>query len=129
MNTQKIKILIVDDEQLFRQTLAERLNQRGFAAREASGGRECLKLMEDEPFDVVLLDLKMTELSGLEVLEQIKKRWPEAEVIMLTGHASPDTGIQVLRLGALDYLLKPAPIEELERKIHQAVEKQACRTG
>lgn len=125
----KIKILIVDDEELFRQTLAERLKNRGFDAHEACGGKECLKLMEDEHFDVVLLDLKMAEVSGLEVLKLIKERWPDAEVIMLTGHASPDTGIQVLRLGALDYLLKPAPIDELERKIHQAVEKKADHAG
>lgn len=123
-----IKILLIDDEEVFLNTLLERLTSRGFEVQGVTSGEKGLDIMSGQSFDVVVLDFRMPNLSGLEVLQVIKKRWPETEVIMLTGHASAKAGIEGINLGAFDYLIKPAPVEELIRKIYQAVESRAVRT-
>jgi len=115
------KVLLVDDEEEFVSTLAERLALRGIQAGVATSGEEALRAMEAEPPEVVVLDLMMPGLSGLEVLQRIKRRRPQTQVILLTGHGSTRDGIEGMRLGALDYLMKPLKIEELLEKIHEAV--------
>jgi DNA-binding NtrC family response regulator len=119
----EIKVLVVDDEKDFATSLAERLKLRRFDCTIGHGGKEALELIEKkkpEAFDVVVLDLKMPDMSGLDVLAEIKKKYPAIQVIMLTGHGSITSGIQGMEAGAFDYLMKPFDINELERKIRQA---------
>ncbi len=123
---EKIKVLVVDDEKTFLETIVERLESRGFDVQGVASGKDCLDLMSMESFAVVVLDLKMATLSGLEVLKEIKKKWPTTQVVMLTGHASAETGIEGLSLGAFDYLIKPAQMEDLVRKIFQAAESRTA---
>ncbi|MFO7727596.1 MAG: response regulator [Desulfonatronovibrio sp.] len=121
----KIKVLVVDDEKIFLDTLTQRLQTRGFDVQGVTSGEDCLDIMSRQSFEAVVLDFKMPYLSGLEVLKEIRKNWPETPVIMLTGHASAEAGINGLKLGAFDYLIKPSPVEELVRKIYQAVESRS----
>lgn len=118
-------VLVVDDEQDFLETLTNRLKRRKIDTAAAKSGEEALELMEDTPFDVVILDIKMPGgMDGIETLREIRKRQPHAEIILLTGHASVETSIEGMKLGAFDYLLKPVNLEELLEKVYQAIEKQ-----
>ncbi|MDX2439846.1 MAG: response regulator [Desulfobacterales bacterium] len=118
-------VLIVDDEEDFLETITERLNKRQVDASGARSGEEALKLLKEKTFDVVILDIKMPGgMDGIEALREIKKIQPLAEVILLTGHASVETSIEGMKLGAFDYLLKPIKLEELLKKIAQAIEKK-----
>ncbi len=122
-----VRILVVDDEEDFLETLVNRLNRRGMSAQGALSGREALKMMEEKEFDVVVLDVRMPGMDGLEVLREVKNRWPFVEVILLTGHGSVESGIEGMRLGAFDYVMKPADLEVLLEKIHQAHERKTLR--
>ncbi|MDP3028747.1 MAG: response regulator [Deltaproteobacteria bacterium] len=122
-----IRVLLVDDEERFAQTLSKRLTERGLSVLTASRGMEALELMEDHVFDVVVLDVKMPGMTGVETLREIKKIQPLTEVILLTGHASVDSAIEGMRLGALEYLMKPCEIEELMARIEEAYAKRAMR--
>jgi DNA-binding NtrC family response regulator len=117
-------ILVVDDEIDFLETIVNRLRKRGMAAEGVDNGREAIRRIVETPFDVVLLDIKMPGgMDGIEVLRQIKEQRPETEVILLTGHASVETSLEGMELGAFDYLLKPMRFEELLKKIAAALEK------
>jgi DNA-binding response OmpR family regulator len=115
------RVLLVDDEQEFISTLAERLALRGIQASTASDGDEALRLIEADPPEVVVLDLMMPGIGGVEVLQRIKQSHPSVQVILLTGHGSTRDGIEGMRLGAFDYLMKPLSIEELIEKLRKAV--------
>lgn len=128
MNEKACRVLIVDDEQDFLETIVRRLERRGFEAYGALRGRDGLQILEDRKIDVVVLDIRMPEMDGLEILEIIKKRWPFVEVILLTGHGSLESSIKGLELGAYDYMLKPADITDLIRKIQEAYERKLLRT-
>jgi len=118
-------VLIVDDEEDFLETIIKRLNKRQVDASGARSGEEALELLKEKTFDVVILDIKMTGgMDGIEALREIKKIQPLAEVILLTGHASVETSIEGMRLGAFDYLLKPIKLDDLLKKIAQAIEKK-----
>jgi DNA-binding NtrC family response regulator len=120
------RILVVDDEVDFLETIVNRLKKRNLDAVAATTGEECLNLLKEQLFDVVLLDIKMPGgMDGIEVLREIKKIQPLTEVILLTGHASVETSIEGMKLGAFDYLLKPMKFEELLQKIGSAFEKKA----
>lgn len=121
------RVLVVDDEEDFLETLVNRLNRRGMPAKGALSGPEALQLMTEEHFDVVVLDVRMPGMDGMEVLKEIKDRWPFLEVIMLTGHGSVESGIEGMRLGAFDYVMKPADLEDLLEKIRQASERRTLR--
>jgi DNA-binding NtrC family response regulator len=110
-----LRVLIVDDEEELVSAIAERLNLRGFHARGVTTGAEALTYLADTPCDVVLLDVKMPGLGGLEVIEKIKKEQPNLEVILLTGHGSTQDAERGMELGAFDYLMKPVKIDELVR--------------
>jgi DNA-binding response OmpR family regulator len=114
-------VLLVDDEVEFISALAERLTFRGVRARTATNGEQALAAIEEDPPRVVLLDLMMPGMSGLEVLQQIRKGHPDVRVILLTGHGSTREGMEGMRLGAFDYLMKPLNIEELLAKLRNAV--------
>ena len=115
------KVLLVDDEEEFVTTLAERLQLRGIQVQTATDGESALRLVEDDPPQVVALDVLMPGIGGFEVLQQIKSRNPEIPVILLTGRGSTKDGIEGMRLGAFDYLMKPLDIDELINKMKEAV--------
>ena len=117
-------VLLVDDEREFVAILTQRLNKRNYSVTFAQSGKDALAhLEEDKDIEVVILDVKMPELDGIETLMLIKKKWPLVEVIMLTGHSTLDSAIGAIKIGAHDYLLKPVEMKQLVSKI----EKAACR--
>jgi DNA-binding response OmpR family regulator len=118
-------VLLVDDEVEFTSALAERLSFRGIRAQTAGDGEEALAMIERDPPQVVLLDLMMPGMSGVEVLQEIRRTHPEIKVILLTGHGSTREGMEGMRLGAFDYLMKPLSIEELMEKLRNAVEQKS----
>jgi len=118
---QNLRILLVDDEEEFVTTLAERLELRGLQARAATNGEDALQMIETDPPRVVILDVMMPGLGGLEVLKRIKARHPQISVILLTGRGSTKEGIEGMQLGAFDYLMKPINIEELIKKMQEAI--------
>jgi DNA-binding NtrC family response regulator len=117
------RVLLVDDEEEFVSALSERLMLRGIEVDTALNGEEALAIMVEKEFEVVILDVMMPGLSGLEVLKQIKTTHPNTQVILLTGHGATREGIEGMRLGAFDYLIKPVDIEEMLEKM-----KEAART-
>ena len=122
------RILIVDDEERFRLTLGKRLAERGLEVGATVGtGMEALQELRENAYDVVVLDVKMPGLDGIQTLEEIKKINPHIEVLLLTGHASVDAAVDGMRLGAYDYLMKPCEIEVLLDKITGAYEIKAGR--
>lgn len=121
------RVLIVDDEERFRATLQKMLAAQGLAVVAVGSGQEALAALEREPYDVVLLDLRMPGMSGIETLAQIKQARPETEVIILTGHASMDAALEIIKLGSYDYLLKPCPLEEVLLKIDAAYDRKVER--
>jgi DNA-binding NtrC family response regulator len=118
------KVLIVDDEEEFSKTLAERLRLKGFKVEIAANGKEALKKVEESTFDAVILDMIMPEMSGLETLKKLKVKKPEYQVILLTGHASVKDGIESMKYGAVDFLEKPADFDSLLEKIENAKSKR-----
>lgn len=119
----KINVLLVDDEVDFLTSSKRILARRGFSVHIAESGQKALEILSRNSFDVVILDVRMPGLSGVDLLEQIKAAYPAMAVIMLTGHATVDTAAQCMKKGAFDYLFKPHPPEDLVSKILLAVEK------
>ncbi|MDD4732247.1 MAG: response regulator [Desulfovibrio sp.] len=115
-----IRLLLVDDEAEFLQTLSKRLQRRGLTAELAHSGEAALDVLQRHPADVVVLDVKMPGMSGIETLRTLKREHPLTEVILLTGHADLDAAVQGMELGAFDYLMKPMDIDELLFKIQDA---------
>jgi len=115
----KISVLLVDDEYEFVTTLAERLSLRGMTVRAAVSGEEALRMIEAEQPQAVILDVRMPDINGLVVLQQIKTRYPRIRVFLLSAHGSTRDGIEGMRLGAVDYLIKPLNIDELISKLTQ----------
>lgn len=123
-----IRVLLVDDEERFRDTLSKLLTRHGFAVRAACGGEEAVALLREAPCDVIVLDVKMPGLSGQGALPLLREACPEAEVLVLTGHASVDIASAMIAGGAADYLLKPCPTDELEGAIRAVFDRrQATR--
>ncbi len=114
----------MDDEEDFRVTLVKRLQKRNQQVFGAESGQKALTLMEAMVFDVVVLDVKMPGMDGIETIREMKKKNPLTEVILLTGHASMESGIEGMKLGAFDYVMKPVNIDELLEKIRQAYERK-----
>jgi two-component system, OmpR family, response regulator len=117
-------ILIVDDEDDFRITLVKRLQKRQLNVFGAENGYKALDLMGKLIFDVVILDVKMPGMDGIETLQEIKKRHPLVEVILLTGHASIESGIEGMKLGAFDYVMKPVNIDDLLDMVRKAYDRK-----
>ena len=116
----KISVLLVDDEKDFVETLAERLQLRDFNVATALNGDDAIKLVEENDFDVIVLDVKMPGKDGVETLKEIKKIEQLSQVIMLTGHATVKTAIEGMKSGAFDYLMKPTDTNELIEMIENA---------
>ncbi len=115
------KILLVDDEADFAVTLAERLRLRGLTVETAFDGEQALEKIEQDLPRIVVLDVMMPGLGGMEVLQRVREDHPDLPVILLTGHGSTRDGIEGMRMGAFDYLMKPIKIEELVKKIEEAL--------
>lgn len=115
------KILLVDDEVDFASTLAERLRLRGLSVETAYEGEQALVMIERDLPQLVVLDIMMPGLGGMEVLQRVRTDHPDLPVVLLTGHGSTRDGIEGMRLGAFDYLMKPIKIEELVKKIEEAL--------
>jgi len=123
----KPKVLLVDDEERFVKTLTKRLAERELDVVGVHSGMEAIEEVKKNAYDVVILDVRMPGLDGIETLQELKKISPGLEVIMLTGHASVDSAVEGMRLGAHEYLLKPCDIEELMEKIDGAYELKTAR--
>jgi DNA-binding NtrC family response regulator len=122
---QQPSILVVDDEGDFLETLMNRLKKRKIAALGCASGEEALRLVKENSFDVVILDIKMPGgMDGIQTLREIKKTRPETEVILLTGHASLETSMEGMQAGAYDYLLKPIRLEDLLEKLAQSLDRK-----
>ena len=121
----KVKVLLVDDEEQFVEALAMRLEARGYAVATAFNGDQALSHLKAKDVDVVILDVLMPGLSGIDTLREIKNLRPLTEVFMLTGHATVATAIEGMKLGAFDYLMKPTEIEDLVDKINRAYKRKA----
>jgi DNA-binding NtrC family response regulator len=119
-----INILLVDDESDFVETMVKRFGIRKMPIDSAKSGQEALAALEAKDYDVVILDVRMPGMDGLEVLKLIRERAPLTEVIMLTGHASLEAGMQGMNLGAYDYVLKPADFDDLLDKVRKAFERK-----
>lgn len=109
----KASILVVDDEEVVRRSYARILDELDCDAQSAADGAQALHAMEQRPFDVVLLDVRMPGAQGLDVLKAIKQRWPASEVVIITGYPTIESARQALQLGACDYLAKPADPDEV----------------
>ena len=120
IDRKKLKVLIADDEIEFAATIVTRLKLRNFSASMANSGKAALAAIEEEQPDVLLLDLKMPDLDGLEVLASLKESYPDLAVIILTGHGSFEAGRQGMELGAYDYIMKPVDLKILMEKIEGA---------
>lgn len=123
----RIRVLVVDDEPDFLKLVRRRLCKRNVDVAVVPGGREALDFLSDTPVDVVILDVRMPGLNGIETLKEIKKRHTETEVIMLTGHGSMQSGIEGMNHGAYDYILKPFAIDDLLERIRAAHEHARLR--
>ncbi len=124
---EEFNVLVVDDEEDFRETLVKRMEKRNLNVSGAESGPKALDLMDKMDFDVVVLDVKMPGVDGIETLREMKRKKPLTEVILLTGHASVESGIEGMKLGAFDYLMKPVNIDELLEKMRQAFERKVIR--
>ncbi|HEY9284208.1 MAG TPA: sigma-54 dependent transcriptional regulator [Pyrinomonadaceae bacterium] len=120
----KISVLVVDDDALLRKLVTEQLARSGFDSAGAASGEEALAALQAADYDVVLLDIRMTGMSGLDALREIRRIEDAPEVIMLTADTSLGTGLEAMRLGAYDYLTKPATLDEMEAVIRKAEEKR-----
>ena len=118
-------VLLVDDEIPFVETMTKRLSKRELKIVSAFTGREALDVLKkDRSIEVVILDVKMPGMDGIETLGEIKKKYPLVEVVMLTGHATVETGIEGMKLGAFDYLMKPCDMDILMSKVEEASSKK-----
>ena len=126
---EKFKVLIVDDELDFLETIIKRLRARNIEVSGVESGYLALEALDSSSPDVIILDVKMPGMDGIETLREIKKKKPLTEVIMLTGHASVESGIQGMKLGAFDYLMKPIALDELLEKVRQAYERKLIQEG
>jgi DNA-binding NtrC family response regulator len=116
----KMRLMLVDDEERFLQTTGKMIRKKGVDVLTANSGEACLEMLAKELVHVIVLDVKMPGMDGVETLKQIKQRYPRIEVIMLTGHATADSAVEGLKSGATDYLQKPTSVEDLIAKAEQA---------
>lgn len=120
----KMRIMLVDDEERFLQTTQKLLAKHGYDAITAASGTECLEKLAKELVHVVILDVKMPGMDGVETLKRIKQKFPLTEVIMLTGHATTESAVEGMKSGATDYLVKPADIDVLIAKADEAFKRR-----
>lgn len=120
----RFNVLVVDDEDEFREMIVKRLRKRDLICEGAEDGAKAIEIVRQGHTDVVLLDVKMPGMDGIETLREIKRLKPLTEVVMLTGHASVDSGVDGMRFGAFDYLMKPMELDPLLEKLSEAYERK-----
>ena len=118
------KVLLVDDEKDFLETLSSRLELRGLKVSAVTSGEQAVSEAQQQDYDAIVIDLSMPGIDGLETLKRIKASNPDAEIIMLTGHGSVQSGVEAMKLGAGDFLQKPVELSELMVKIGEAKDKR-----
>jgi len=118
------KIMLVDDETEFLEVMSERLTSRGIDVATSTSAEKAIERLGKEQFDAVILNLQMPGMDGLEALKHMKEKRPELQVILLTGHATVEKGVEAIKLGAMDLIEKPADLEALKEKIKKAKEKK-----
>jgi DNA-binding response OmpR family regulator len=121
---QPATILVVDDERAVRMMLEAALRAQGYRVQTAASGAEAQAMLEESEFDLLLLDLQLGDVDGIEILRDVKRRWPATEVILLTAHGSINSAISALRHGAFDYLLKPAQVQDIRERVERALEER-----
>ena len=119
----QLRLLLVDDELEFLEPLSTRLSRRGCACSIASDGEEALRALAAAPFDCAVVDVKMPGMDGLELLRRVRRLHPGVAVVLLTGHASVELGVQGMELGAFEYLLKPLDLDELLDVVRRAAQR------
>ena len=117
-----LRLLLVDDEVEFLEPMKARLERRGIACATAASGAEALAILGASPIDCAVVDVKMPEMDGLELLRRLRRLYPAIPVILLTGHASAELGVRGMELGAFEYLLKPIELDELLDTVRRAAE-------
>jgi DNA-binding NtrC family response regulator len=118
------KVLIVDDEIEFTEVLSTRMESRGMAVDTAASGHEALEKAKNKSYDAIILDLSMPEMDGMETLKHLLSENPDLQVIVLTGYASIEKGVEAIKLGAMEFLKKPAELQELVQQIQRAKDKK-----
>jgi DNA-binding response OmpR family regulator len=122
-NTPTAHILVVDDESAIRYSITKTLQRVGYQVDSAASGEEAIQKMQQQPFDVILTDIRMPGISGVDLLAKVKEQAPDAIVILLTGYASLDTAVESLRLGAHDYLIKPSSSQDIRDSVSRGIER------
>ncbi|MFZ3047424.1 MAG: response regulator [Desulfatirhabdiaceae bacterium] len=117
-------ILLVDDEVAFANNLQKLLSKRGYDVIVVYNGSDAVNAVGEKEFDVIVLDMKMPEMDGITTLKKIKQNMPHVEVVILTGHGSVESGIEGMKLGAFDFLIKPVRIEDLQEKVSEAYRRK-----
>ncbi len=115
-----LKVLMVDDEVVFCENMTKLLNTRGYQAKAVNEGEEAIRVLKKEAYDVVVLDLKMPGMDGIDILKKLNELNISSQVIMLTGHGGVDTAMEAIKLGAYDYLPKPCEVDELSEMINNS---------
>ena len=118
------RILLVDDEKKFLDAMSARMEARGMEVSTSESAEEALDMLAKEAYDAVILDLRMPEMDGIEALKRMKEKRPEVQIILLTGHATVEEGVEAIKLGAMDFLEKPADLDAISEKIKKAKEKK-----
>lgn len=118
------RILLVDDEVAFANNLLKLLSKRGYDATVVYNGADAVIMVGEKGFDVIILDMKMPGMDGIATLKEIKKKVPDVEVVILTGHGSIESGIEGMQLGAFDFLMKPVSIDDLQEKVSEAYRRK-----
>lgn len=114
------KVLLVDDEEDFLEIMSERIEARGMTVTTCTSAEKAIEIIKTESFDAIILDFMMPGMDGFQALKEIKSKRPESQIILLTGHATVEKGVEAMKMGATDFLEKPADIEALEKKIKDA---------
>ncbi|RPI53666.1 MAG: response regulator, partial [Chloroflexi bacterium] len=123
----KARILVVDDEPTTRRAVARALGLSGYEAESAASGEQALELLAARPYDLLLLDLRMPGMDGVEVMARAQERHPNLLIIVFTAHATVHSAVEAVRAGAVDYLLKPSTIRDIEAAVARALERQRER--
>ena len=124
-----IRLLLVDDEEDFRTALADRLKRRNMDVTDAGSGEEAIEIIAKKSFDVAIVDIKMPGIDGIETLRRIRKIDPLIEVILLTGHASVEAGVEGIKYGAYDFIIKPCSVDYLMVKVDDAFRRRVIEKG
>ena len=119
------RVLLVDDEEEFLEIMAERMKARDIEVTTSSSAQEAFALLEKEMFDAVIMDFMMPEINGIEALKKIKEKNPEMQIILLSGYATVQKGVEAMKAGAFDFIEKPADLDKLSEKIKKAHNKKA----